>query len=128
MASAFYSCINSLSAKEKYILSKHFDKYISKCGDCHPWQGRTDKDGYGELRIKFRGSRICLKAHRVVFALSNPHLVLKSSSDVSHLCHNRQCVNLQHLSYEPHSVNNNRMPCKLDGECSGHHGFQDCHM
>lgn len=127
MATTFFKNVLDLSEAEKYRLSKHFDRYIIATSDCHTWQGRTDAYGYGEIRFKFRGVRLCLKAHRVVFALANPHLPLQTGSyDVSHLCHNRQCVKPEHLSYEPHSVNNKRLACKNEGECGGHRGYNDC--
>ena len=43
-----------------------------------------------------------------------------------HEYRNLDCVNLKHLSFEPHCINNNRLVCKNDGECCGHRGFSDC--
>ena len=91
-----------------------------KNGDCHLWQGRLDACGYGEIRLMFRGRRISLKAHRAVFAMSQPDVYLMSpNDDVSHLCFNKNCVKLNHLSLEPHSVNNKRLPCKNDSNATG---------
>ena len=127
MACRFFECIKILTDDEKKRLCKQFDKYIVKNGDCHLWQGRLDACGYGEIRLMFRGRRISLKAHRAVFAMSQPDVYLMSpNDDVSHLCFNKNCVKVNHLSLEPHSVNNKRLPCKNDGQCYGHYGFSDC--
>lgn len=132
MAKTFYENIQNLSENERYRLSRQFDKYIhvpvvDSKEICHPWSGARDSNGYGEIRIQFRGRRVHLKAHRVIFAQANPVAYnLAPSNDVSHLCHNRQCVNLHHLSFEPHTINNNRLVCKNSGECFSHHGFSDC--
>ena len=127
MASNFFENIHNLSDNERKRLSQQFEKYIHKIGDCHVWQGRLDVNGYGEIRIQFRGSRLSLKAHRVLFAMSQPDIYLQSpNNDVSHLCFNRNCVKITHLSLEPHAVNNKRLTCKNDGVCYGHYGFSDC--
>lgn len=127
MAQAFYQNVKTLTENEFYRIFRQFDRYISKENSCHTWHGRKDAYGYGEMLLQFRGVRLGLKVHRVVFALDHPNISLNSASyDVSHLCHNRLCVNVQHLSYEPHSINNNRLVCKNDGECHGHYGFKDC--
>ena len=127
MAHSFFENISNLTQDERNRLCKQFEKYIHKIGDCHVWQGRMDAHGYGEIRLQFRGSRVSLKAHRVVFAISQPDVYLQSpNNDVSHLCFNRNCVKIKHLSLEPHSINNKRLICKNDGECYGHYGFSDC--
>lgn len=127
MAQAFFQNIKSLSENENYRLSKQFQKYIADENSCRTWRGRTDAYGYGEMQFQFRGVRLCLKVHRVVYALAHPDVSLANvACDISHLCHNRLCVNPEHLSPEPHSINNNRLVCKNDGDCHGHHGYKDC--
>ena len=34
-----------------------------------------------------------------------------TGKDISHLCHNKLCVRGEHLSAEPHAVNNARQKC-----------------
>ena len=139
MAKAYFTNIQNLTENEDYRLSKQFEKHIVVTDTCHIWQGRTDTYGYGKVRIQFRSVRVCLRGHRVIFALSNKDIVLTESKDVSHFCHNRCCVKLEHLSYEPHlsyeleylsyephSINNQRSVCRNEGECFGHHAFSHC--
>ena len=104
MAQTFFLSIQNLTENEKYRLSRQLQKYIHVFlyEDCHSWAGLKDNYGYGEMRMMFRGKRIRLKAHRVVFALAYPCIYQQSpTNDVSHLCHNRLCVNLKHLSLNP---------------------------
>lgn len=127
MASSFFSNISNITELEQYKLNEKLKKYTyySHSG-CDIWQGRQDRSGYGELRFSFREKNVCLKIHRVVYALRNPGIVLSRNWHVSHLCHNRQCVTYQHLSYEPQAINNNRKVCNNNGECSGHYGYRNC--
>ena len=122
----FFKTMADLTVIEKERLTKELNKFERVDSGCKVWKGGTSRNGYGELRITIRGKRIRLKAHRAVYALAHRTLTMTDTMDVSHVCHNKLCVNLEHLSYEPHSVNNNRMVCKNDGECYGHHGFMDC--
>lgn len=129
MAYRFFENISNLTENEKNRLSNQFNKYILKSSDCHLWHGRTDRYGYGQIRIVFRGSRIDLKAHRVILALTIPDQYMQyPDHDVSHLCFSRNCVNFNHLSLEPHIVNNKRLICKNEGNCCGHYGFPECHV
>ena len=127
MASSFFENIHTLVTMKDRRLSQQFEKYIHKIGDCHVWQGRLDVNGYGEIRIQFRDSRVSLKAHRVLFAMSQPDIYLQSpNNDFSHLCFTRNCVKIAHLSLEPHAVNNKILTCKKDGVCYGDYGFSHC--
>jgi hypothetical protein len=60
-------------------------------GPCWHWTGRTNQDGYGELR----GRRSDGLAHRIVFE----HMVgpVPVGLELDHLCRVRYCVNPQHL-------------------------------
>lgn len=49
-----------------------------------------------------------------------PHL-LRESIDLSHLCHNSDCVEDSHVIWEPHIINMIRNACILLGYCQGHY-------
>ena len=44
----------------------------------------------------------------------------KGVIDISHLCHQPRCIRFDHLSREPHKVNEQRKDCKRSGICEGH--------
>ena len=109
-----------ITHEEWHFISSAISKRTKFEENCKIWAGLCISDGYGLLRIMFRGKRIKVKVHRMVFFLSNSH-ELTPQMHMSHLCHNRLCLYLHHLSYEPPRVNNSRLTCKNERECCGHH-------
>ena len=79
----------------------------------------------GKLAYSF-GVSMSSQGAQPHLALSNKDIVLTESKDVPHLCHNRCCAKLEHLSYEPHSINNQRLVCKNESEFCGLHGNGHC--
>ena len=79
----------------------------------------------GKLAYSF-GVSMSSQGAQPHLALSNKDIVLTESKNVPHLCHNRCCVKLEHLSYEPHSINNQRLVCKNESEFCGLHGNGHC--
>ena len=68
-------------------------KYVSRTDGCWEWTG-AKTSGYGVIQRGGRGAGI-LRAHRVsyeAFVGSIPE-----GFDLMHLCHNRACVNPDHL-------------------------------
>ena len=102
-------------------------KHTQLDGKCIIWTGACASDGYGILRIVFRGSRLKVKVHRMMYFLYHAH-ALSPEMHVSHLCHKKTCIKTQHLSYEPQAINNNRKMCKSQGECCGHYGYNNCQL
>jgi hypothetical protein len=68
-------------------------------GDCWPWLGAMDGDGYGIFR--YRGRH--LKAHKAVYEkLVGP---VPAGRELDHTCCNRRCVNPAHLEPVTHREN-----------------------
>lgn len=115
--SHMYECM--LTAAEIQHFALAIDKRTLKTHFCHEWTGSVNKDGYGLYRPCFRGKQIKLTVHRFKFYIHNIN-IFTSDMHVSHLCHNKLCIRLNHLSLEPQSVNNSRKTCALEGQCEGH--------
>ena len=93
---------------------------------CKIWLGATHGASvkYGSVKIKLPGAMISksINAHRLRYILGAHNFNLNPKFDVSHICHNSLCINFDHLSYEPHSINMNRQICKVThpSRCLGH--------
>lgn len=60
-------------------------------GDCIIWTGQSKENGYGTFKIH----RKSVGAHRIAFEFENGKI--ESGMLIRHLCHNKLCVNVQHL-------------------------------
>lgn len=119
------------------IFVEHYSEKLSSKSElaqnntCRLWTGSV-KPGkqppYGIIHIKIDDKWTTIAVHRLAYAL-NHNLKLSDMErtlDVSHLCHNSLCTNADHLSYEPHYINNNRITCKGRGHCLGHDNYPLC--
>lgn len=102
-------------------------------GECIIWQGSTLGPAhlYGRMKIKnHEGVFKNVYIHRLSFALHNnwslAQLFGHENPPMSHICHNSLCVNAQHISIEPMTINNARKGCKTEGLCLGHDQFPPC--
>lgn len=80
------------------FLYRFFSK-IDQSGECWPWTGSKNKQGYGKCRINGKTFR----AHRIVWEMYNgpiPKYLL-----VCHTCDNTSCCNPSHLFLGNHQVN-----------------------
>ncbi len=67
--------------------------------ECWIWTGQIAKNGYGRIKEGTHDS-IPLWAHRVSFAIAFGEIL--PGFDVHHACHNRACVNPDHLQIIDH--------------------------
>lgn len=112
----------------------YFDLIMEKTtrdGDCWRSGACKDKDGYPvmkfqELPKKDGGKSRREAVHRVVYALKKDSPLDFSGHEVSHLCHVKECINIDHLSYEPHNINVARNLCRSSNRCSGHGPYKRC--
>ena len=98
-------------------------------GDCQLWVGTTKRSKhlqYGIICVKLDGRWTTLLTHRLIYMMIHHQRHLQQGHDVSHLCHNTLCLNPNHLSLEPHAINNNRQRCKIERTCLHHNNYADC--
>jgi hypothetical protein len=69
-----------------------------------------------------------LYIHRYSYMIFNRVFDLSNDMHVSHICHQRRCINPAHLSYEPNNVNQDRHVCRsiVPAQCKTHQPFPDC--
>ena len=96
---------------------------------CKKWTGSLTQNGkYGVISYK---DPVDLKwkkrhSHRFAIMIRDRNLNIPLNMDCSHLCHNSRCINTDHLSIEPHAINNNRQHCVNSNICLGHFEFPNC--
>jgi hypothetical protein len=92
---------------------------------CWEWRGCMRKDGkYGRVSLNIRGDRMYVNAHRASYIAFTECFVLPN--DISHCCHEKLCVNPDHLSHEEHCINRSRARCIEAGQCQGHGEHKPC--
>ena len=76
-------------------------------GDCHPWGGRLDRDGYGTYSVKRHGLQAILTAHRLAYVIHRGEQI-PEAHQLDHLCRVPASVNPLHLQAVPPVVNTRR--------------------
>jgi hypothetical protein len=127
--SAIYNVNYNLSAEERImILSKLVFKSPRPNG-CSEACAIDDGSGYPRVRVTLRGEQMHLGVPRLVYFFSIGCRPLDRGIHISHLCHNKRCISLDHLSYEPAIINYWRNYCnKVVHVCIGHGQFPYCHL
>lgn len=123
--------LENLSDSEKSRLRYVFNcsyvpKFVLNVGrfDCTIY--RKSKNQYNTFNFTLNGSdkRLSTKIHIVAFFLENntvPKSINQIKYEISHLCHNRGCVNPLHLNLESKECNESRKHCKSKKKCDGSH-------
>ena len=96
-------------------------------------KGERSKSGYCRrhltLTMKSGETKRChVYLHVLVYLLKNRLNTMPEGLEVSHLCHQTNCLNVLHLRAETRSVNMRRKRCNEDGVCypQSHEGADDC--
>lgn len=98
-------------------------------GGCRVWKGCIDRYGYGTKRVTWpdgsvkleRVHRVSYMAHHRIFRQDMPHREADGLLEISHICHNKLCIEPNHLVLESHETNCERRSCQLVGECVRNH-------
>ena len=91
-------------SKGQYIkmTASDFWNCIEKVGGCWNWKGSIAMNGYGKLKF----GKKYWSAHRLSYFLT--HGKLTEGLTIDHLCHNKRCVNPDHLEEVPFKINAQR--------------------
>jgi hypothetical protein len=95
-------------------LSELIEAHTDRTGDCWTWTTGKDRNGYG----KQRWDGFYWFAHRLSY--TNYHGPIPDGLLVDHRCHNRACVNPDHLRLATHKQNQENLS-RTDG-ASGYRG------
>jgi hypothetical protein len=100
--------------RPKIVATFHKNTKVQEDG-CIVWTKGTNENGYGRMGISLNGITMAVYVHRFAWALKYgmDALPIGSGNDrkgdravLNHLCHNRACVNTNHLEVILQSLNN----------------------
>ena len=95
-------------------------EYIGNTHSCIIWKGAQNDNGYGRMRnpfISLPNQSTHVKIHRLVYFIHNfkqyrdgiPRYDIHGHDlDISHICHNKCCINIDHLVLENHYISCDR--------------------
>lgn len=119
---------NEWIEKQKTRLSLNSESYGALgCLLCKLGGGKAP---YSKLTVTYpwNKQKKTMYSHRYAFMLHTNNFELPLNMQVSHICHNKRCVNAEHLSLEPEHVNKDRQICRglYPVHCKTHLPYPDC--
>ena len=124
--------MSTIFLKEKAAI-KHeiYAKCIKNGNQCNIWKGCI-QNGYGVLNVQIYCAEDSLDikwkrfyVHRLVYMLEKC-MDIGKNLQISHLCHNKLCQNIEHLNIESSFMNSQREICLRNRNCTGHGQEPDC--
>ena len=114
-----------LTENEKQQLLEEILTKTDKSGHCLLWSKSVNGRGYPQFRLskQFRrfGNKVMNPAAVLFAVIYNTYLPNDKNMGLSHLCHNKRCMDCwRHIVYENKSINNQRNTCKRLGNCCNH--------
>ena len=125
-----WEMVQSMPEAYRHTLLRRIQSYSGNDGSCRMWKRGKSSSGYAQMRVRVEGEDdgLVVSVHRLVYMLAG----MKPDHQMSHLCHRKLCVRLQHLTDETAIENTRRNECNKvpnKGEekvCSGHGDRPHC--
>ena len=131
-----------LTFQQQKELSEEIQSYYGPDGwrcitvdenNCHIWtanNGSNQKTKHYYPNMYIKHLKIQMPCHQLVYFLKKTHIA-RYPMVISHLCHNKRCTNIEHLSRERQQVNAERTFCRQRFQshgtpCKGHLNKADC--
>ncbi len=94
-----------------------------KPSGCREWLKGPYTNTYGKItgRMPLEKCKKTLYVHRIAYLVKERLVALPEGTEISHLCHNRRCVEPSHLRAEEHITNVERQHCKKQNSCTKNH-------
>lgn len=93
---------------------------VEKSAGCWLWSGSTYPNGYGQFGVKRAGKATKALAHRISYAFANG--AIPGGMQIDHTCHNRACVNPEHLRLATSKQNRENLNGPIGNNTSGIRG------
>lgn len=104
-------------------LSVDLDRFwakVDKSGECWEWTASRTHNGYGEFRVWREGKYTLIRSHRLAYVLT--HGLIPEGMQIDHICHNRACVNADHLRLATPRQNHENLSGPIGNNTSGVRG------
>ena len=126
--------ISKMSFQEREQILDKLENYVAvptsnNAHGCIHWQWKLDKSGYPRMNITLKDKvpSTNLSVHRLAYFMCHPeHITRATGKHISHLCHQRTCINPNHLVMESNTLNSSRNRCQNTGICEGHKHRKQC--
>ena len=88
---------------------------------CLTWLLSCSSSGYGQMRLRrevhslFK-SKLFNPCH-IICSIYHGQILNAPGYEMLHMCHNKKCTNISHLTYEPCTVNQQRKSCNDPAMC-----------
>ena len=121
----------------EYILGFETNKIVILRNGCHIYKSfRSSPNNYRKFTLNEIENDVVncqVYGHQLVYFLFTGE-VSQNKYEISHLCHNKGCINFEHLHMEPHAINQQRIKCRNHHPnhrgpktiCIGHNEYPDC--
>lgn len=93
---------------------------VDRSGDCWEWTGSRYRNGYGQFGVTKDGKFAKALPHRISYAFTHGPIPLDMQID--HTCHNRACVNPEHLRLATCKQNRENLDRPIGNNTSGIRG------
>lgn len=110
----------------KYSKKLHEKSYLAANLQCRLWHNGQRSKSYGQIKVKLPNLEWHSYSPAKLSLIIELGFIPPPSLDCSHLCHNRLCINPDHLSLEPHGINMQRVNCMSEGVCRQHVNYPPC--
>ena len=116
----------SLSETEKTMIRQRAHSGLKLSDNGHLVVDGHEKNVYAYVRVYLRGTSYLVNRSRLCYFANSDFAPLPPNSQLSHLCHVRNCCRDDHITMEPPSINLSRKPCFKNRACKGHDGHPNC--
>ena len=114
--------------ERKFILDKiEANSQQNEDNQCKLWTKKASKNGYPQMKTnskiaaKFGNADRPFNPSSLLYSLTHNFILFKVNNlRMSHICHNKFCVNIDHIIMEPLATNIQRNSCRDNHRCSGH--------
>lgn len=93
---------------------------VDKTDTCWEWLASKHKPGYGQMMRYVDGKKMPGYAHRISYEIH--HGPIPEDTVIDHICHNKSCVNPDHLRAISHRGNLENKGCLNSNNTSGARG------